>query len=62
MNNFYKLSDFVYPTQKNWVSTDTHLYGHAWEAWIEHDVYYLEYISGGFAGWVKKNSNIFARV
>ena len=54
MNNFYTLSDFMYSTQKNSVSTDTHLYGHAWESWIDNDICYLQYISGELAGRVKK--------
>jgi hypothetical protein len=54
MNSFYELSDLIYPLKENKVSTETHLYGGAWEAWIKSNEYYLEYISGEHAGRLKK--------
>jgi hypothetical protein len=53
MNKLYFEENFVY-SNRNEASTDDHLYGHAWQAWIDSNQYYLEYISGELAGRLKK--------
>lgn len=53
MNKLYIEENFVY-SNKTRVSTNSHLYGFAWEAWAENDNFYLQYISGELAGRLKK--------
>lgn len=54
MENFYQMGELKFPSQENKLSSDTHLYGFAWEAWLENDNFYLQYISGEHAGRLKK--------